>query len=169
MRLTALFALLLCLALPAAGADLSKLKAWDGGATPKLVLKDLDGKPRNLADYRGKVVVLNFWATWCAPCVKEMPALARLSEKLPADRFALLTVNFGESEKRVQAFLKEQGLRLPVLLDRSMDASKPWVDRGLPTTYVIDADGAIRYRVLGELEWDAPAVEARIRSLLPKG
>lgn len=156
-------------ALPAAPADLSKLKPWTGHATPKLALKDLDGKLRDLSQYRGKVVVLNFWATWCAPCIKEMPSLQRLAQKLPPARFALLTVNFGESEQQIRPFLDQLGMRFPVLLDRDMKASNAWVDKGLPTTYVIDAGQKIRYRVLGDLEWDAPEVEARIRELLPKG
>lgn len=163
---------LVCLAflsaLPAAPADLSKLKPWSG-PTPKLALKDLDGKTRDLTQYRGKVVVLNFWATWCAPCVKEMPSLQRLAQKLPPERFALLTVNFGESEQQIRPFLDKLGTRFPVLLDRDMKASNAWVDKGLPTTFVIDASQKIRYRVLGDLEWDAPEVEARIRELLPKG
>ena len=163
-----LLLLALCLALPATAADLSKLKPWSGGKTPPLVLKDLQGKSHDLAQYRGRVVVLNFWATWCAPCVKEMPALARLEQQLAAERFALLTVNFGEGEKRVQPFVDKLGVKFAVLLDRDMAATRAWVDKGLPTTYVIGPDGTIRYQVLGELEWDAPAVEAKLRELLPK-
>jgi thiol-disulfide isomerase/thioredoxin len=163
-----LILLALCLALPAGAADLSKLKPWTAGAAPPLVLKDLQGKQHDLARYRGRVVVLNFWATWCAPCVKEMPALANLERNLAGERFALLTVNFGESEKRVQPFIDKLGVDFTVLLDRDMTATRAWVGKGLPTTYVIAADGSIRHQVLGELEWDAPAVEAKIRELLPK-
>jgi thiol-disulfide isomerase/thioredoxin len=167
-RLALCFALaaVLC-AQPLCAADMSKLQSWKG-ATPKLQLKDLDGKPQDIARYRGKVVVLNFWATWCTPCVKEMPALQRLSEKLSTEPFALVTVNFGESEKQIRPFMEKLGVRFPVLLDRDMRATEPWVDKGLPTTFVIDSNQKIRYRVLGDFEWDAPEVEARIRELLPK-
>jgi thiol-disulfide isomerase/thioredoxin len=167
-RLALLFALAVALCgRPAAATDLSKLQEWKG-ATPKLVLKDLDGKQHDLAQYRGKVIVVNFWATWCTPCVKEMPALQRLNEKLGSERFALLAVNFGESDKQVRPFINKLGARFPVLLDRDMRATNAWVDKGLPTTFVIDPNQKIRYRVLGDFEWDAPAVEAKIRALLPR-
>ena len=169
MRILTVIALYLCLGLPAAAADMSKFKSWSGGATPLLKLQDLQGRTQDLAAYRGKVVLLNFWATWCAPCIKEMPSLGLLAQKLSAEPFALLTVNFGESEKRVQAFIDKLGIKLPVWLDRDMTASKAWVEKGLPTSYVIDADGNIRYRIVGELEWDAAEVEAKLRALLPEG
>ncbi|HUU73037.1 MAG TPA: TlpA disulfide reductase family protein [Burkholderiales bacterium] len=148
-------------------ADMSKMKRWTGGAPPPLALKDLDGQERALADYRGKVVVLNFWATWCAPCIEEMPSFERLAEKLADEPFALVTVNFGEKPARITPFLKKINVDVPVLLDTDMRASKAWVKKGLPTTYIIDADQNIRYQVLGEIEWDAPEVESKIRNLLP--
>jgi len=168
-RLTTLLVLAAALcARPLTAADLSKLKPWTGGATPKLSLKDLDGKQHELPHYRGRVVVLNFWATWCAPCIKEMPALQRLADRLAAERFVLLTVNFGEDEKRIRPFIDKLGVRFPVLLDRDMSATRAWVDKGLPTTYVIDGQQRIRYQVLGDFEWDARGAEARIRELLAK-
>ncbi len=153
---------------PLAAADLSKLKTWSGGATPMLRLKDLGGIQHDLTHYRGKVVVVNFWATWCAPCIKEMPSLQRLADKLAGERFVLLTVNFGEEEGKIMPFLDKLGVRFPVLLDRDMNATKAWVDKGLPSTYVIDGQQKIRYRVLGDFEWDAREVEDKIRNLLPK-
>lgn len=168
MRVLTLLALSLCLALPAAAAGLAKFEPWTGGPAPALELKDLQGRSHQLSHYRGRVVVLNFWATWCAPCVNEMPSLGRLSRKLDGERFTLLAVNFGEGEKRVQAFLDKLGLKLTVLLDRDTQASRNWVKKGLPTTFVIGPDGTIRYQVLGEVAWDTPAVEQRIRQLLPK-
>ena len=160
---------LLAFATPLTAADLSKLKPWTGGEPPTLALKDLDGKQHQLADYRGKVLVVNFWATWCAPCVEEMPSFERLAKRLAREPFALLTVNFGEKPKRIEPFLKKIGVDVPVLVDSDMSASRAWVKKGLPTTFIIDGDQNIRYQVLGELTWDAPEVEARIRELLPKG
>jgi thiol-disulfide isomerase/thioredoxin len=168
MRLLATIAFVAVFVLPATAADLSKLKPWTGGATPELTLNDLDGKQLDLGQYRGKVVILNFWATWCTPCIKEMPSLQRLADNLAGEKFALLTVNFGESEKQIAPFIEKLGVRFPVLLDRDMNATRAWVDKGLPTTYVIDRQQRIRYQVLGDLEWDAAAVEARIRQLLQK-
>ena len=169
MRLLRLVAIaLIACALPAAATDLSKLKPWTGGARPSLALTGLDGKQHDLSDYRGKVVVLNFWATWCGPCIREMPAFEKLAKRLSGERFALLTVNFGEKADRIKPFLDKIGVDVPVLLDPDMDTSKAWVKSGLPTTYIIDAEQNIRYQVLGVFEWDAPEVEARIRELLPK-
>ena len=168
MRQLAAIGFIALLTLPASAADLSKLKPWTGGATPKLSLKDLDGKPQDLAQHRGKVVVLNFCATWCAPCVNEMPALQRLADRLAGEKFVLITVNFGESEKQIRPFIEKLGVRFPVWMDRDMTATRAWVDKGLPTTFVIDSRQKIRYRVLGDFEWDTSKVEARIRELLPK-
>ena len=151
----------------AAAADLSGLERWSG-ETPALVLNDLNGKQRQLSDYRGKVVVLNFWATWCGPCVKEMPSLENLARRMSGEQFALLTVNFGEKPARIHSFLKKVGVSLPVLLDPDMSASRNWVKKGLPTTYIIGPDQKIRYRLLGDLQWDAPEVEQKIRKLLPE-
>lgn len=154
-------------AAPLAAADLSKMKAWSGGAPPPLALNDLGDKQHQLTDYRGRVVVVNFWATWCAPCVEEMPSFERLAKRLAGEPFALLTVNFGEKPKRIKPFLKKIGVDVPVLVDADMKVSRAWVKKGLPTTFIIDADQQIRYQVLGELAWDAPEVETKIRELLP--
>jgi len=152
----------------ATAADLSKLEPWSGDA-PALVLKDLDGKQHHIADYRGTVVVLNFWATWCGPCVKEMPSLENLARRMSGEQFSLITVNFGEKPARIKPFLEKIGVDVPVLVDPDMRASRAWVKKGLPTTFIIDADQKIRYQVLGELNWDAPEVEQKIRQLLPDG
>jgi len=87
-------------AMPAAGGE---LKPWSGGATPSLALRDLQGKEHKLADYRGKVVVLNFWATWCDPCREEMPSMQRLQDKLAGQPFAILAIDYGEGAPRAQA------------------------------------------------------------------
>jgi len=155
-------------AIVATAADLSELEPWSGN-TPTLVLKDLDGKQHHLDDYRGKVVVLNFWATWCAPCVKEMPSLQTLAEHMSGEQFALLTVNFGEKPARIKPFLRKIGVDLTVLLDPDMAASRAWVKKGLPTTFIIGPDQRIRYRLLGDFDWAAPEVEQKLRQLLPSG
>lgn len=158
----------LLLALPATAADLSKLKAWGDEPTPALSLPDLDGKTRTLSDYAGKVVIVNFWATWCGPCIREMPSLVRLAKKFSGKPFVLLTVNFGENEKRIKAFLKKNDLDLTVLVDADMSASQPWVKKGLPTTFIIDAEQKVRYEVRGEMEWDSREIEDLIGDLFPR-
>jgi thiol-disulfide isomerase/thioredoxin len=116
-----LAAALLAFATPLTAADLSKLKTWSGSTPPTLALKDLDDKQHQLEDYRGKVLVVNFWATWCAPCVEEMPSFERLAKRLSGEPFALLTVNFGEKPERIRPFLEKIGVDVPVLVDPDMN------------------------------------------------
>ncbi len=142
-----------------------ELKPWTGGPTPPLVLKDLSGKEHRLDDYRGKVVVINFWATWCEPCREEMPSLNRLKAQMADAPFAILAVDMGEGEGRIKAFLDKTPVDFPVLLDRDSAVSKAWKVRVLPTTLVLDPDTRTRYMAIGELDWSAPEVEKRLRAL----
>ena len=157
------------LALAAAGAAWAaggSMKPWPGGATPALSLRDLDGKEHKLADYKGKVVVLNFWATWCDPCREEMPAMQRLQERL-AGKLVVLAVDYGEGPPRIKDFLKKVPVRFTVLLDRDTSAATAWKVKVLPTTLVIDPDQKVRYVAVGDVGWDTQAVEEKMRTLLP--
>jgi cytochrome c biogenesis protein CcmG, thiol:disulfide interchange protein DsbE len=153
------------LALSAGAAE--PLRPWAGGATPALVLKTPAGDVVDLAKLRGKVVLVNFWATWCAPCVEEMPALARLRARLAPRGFEVIAVNQGEMAARVNAFAERTGLDLPVLLDREKEVARAWKVRALPTTFVVDAKGRIRLHAEGELD-TGDALEAAIAPLLPR-
>ena len=164
IRLSAALLAALCVAHAAGG----ELKPWSGGATPPLALRDLDGKERRLADYRGKVVVLNFWATWCEPCRQEMPSMQRLQDKLAGKPFVILAVDFGEGPPRIREFLQTLPVRFTVLLDRDLSTADAWKVKVLPTSLVIDRSQKIRYTVVGDLKWDSPAVERAIRKLLPR-
>ncbi|MGE0357568.1 MAG: TlpA family protein disulfide reductase [Burkholderiales bacterium] len=137
------------------------------GAAPPLALATPAGGRIDLARLRGKVVLVNFWATWCAPCVEEMPALARLRSRLSSRGFEVLAVNQGEMPARVEAFVERTGLDLPILMDRDKAAAKAWKVRALPTTFVIDAAGRIRLSAEGELD-TGEALEAAIVPLLPR-
>ena len=156
-------AVLLALALPAAAQE---LKPWPGGAAPPLELSDLQGNKHRLADYRGKVVLVNFWATWCVPCRDEMPSIERLRASLEGWPFAVLAVNLAEPESRIHKFLEAVPLRFPVLLDRDTKTTRAWQAKLLPATYIVGPDGAIRYRHLGELDWSKPQVREAILALL---
>lgn len=156
-------ALLLALALPASAQE---LKPWTGGATPALELSDMQGAKHRLADYRGKVVLVNFWATWCVPCRDEMPSIERLRSSLDNRRFAVLAVNLAEPESRIQKFLDAVRLNFPVLLDRDAKIARAWQAKMLPATYIVGPDGRIRYRHLGELDWSKPEIRAQIAGLM---
>jgi len=150
----------------AAWAAGGTMKPWPGGATPALSLRDLDGKEHKLEDYKGKVVVLNFWATWCDPCREEMPSMQRLQEKL-SGKLVVLAVDYGEGPPRIKDFLKKVPVRFTVLLDRDTSAATAWKVKVLPTTLVIDPQQKIRYVAVGDVGWDTQAVEEQIRNLLP--
>jgi len=166
---SALFAAALLAGWAAAWAAAGTLKPWSGGATPPLALRDLQGKEHKLADYRGKVVVLNFWATWCDPCREEMPSMQRLQDKLADKPFVILAVDYGEGAPRVSEFLKKIPVRFTVLLDRDISAATAWKVKVLPTTMVIDPQQRVRYVAVGDIGWDSQAVEEQIRKLLPPG
>jgi len=143
-----------------------RLPTWTGGPTQPLALKDLGGTLHDLAEYRGQVVVVNFWATWCQPCREELPSLERLRDAMRGRRFEVLTVNVAEGEPRVKSFLAEVPLRLPVLLDRNGDTQRAWKVRGLPATFLLDREGVIRFWYLGELNWAQPAILRTVETLL---
>jgi len=153
----------------AAFAAAQPLRPWTGGATPPLSLEDLDGRTHALEHYRGKVVLINFWATWCEPCREEMPSINRLRGSLSGQPFVVLAVNLGESEARIRRFLAQLPLDFPVLLDRDSAAARAWRARVLPTSFLVGADGRVRYFMAGEYDWSQPAAREAILSLLPPG
>jgi thiol-disulfide isomerase/thioredoxin len=143
------------------------LKRWPGGPTPALKLKHLDGRPADLRDYRGKVVLVNFWATWCEPCRDELPSIERLRDRFARGGFEVMAVNVGEGEARVASFLKDSMIDVPVVMDSDSAALKDWKVRGLPMTFLIDPEGRIRYSLLGKYDWSGKAAADAVQSMLP--
>lgn len=158
---------LLCCSLLSAVAAAKELKPWSGGRTPPLVLRDIDGKSHNLADYRGQVVLVNFWATWCEPCRDEMPSIQRLKVKLAGKPFVVLAVNLDEPESRIRNFLSKMPLDFPVLVDQEKAVTKAWKVRVLPMSFIVGRDGRIRYSLTGELAWDHDSVVSLLAELMP--
>ena len=158
------------LLLMSGAATAADLKLWTGGPPPALALKDLNGASHRLADYRGKVVLVNFWATWCAPCRDEMPSIQELKDKLAGKPFVVLAVNLDEPESRIRKFLLQmKKLDFPILLDPERNVARAWGARILPASYIIGPDGRIRYSLVGELDWGHDIVVSRIAELLPSG
>ena len=151
----------------AASAGAQELRPWAGGATPPLALEDIEGRPHRLESYRGKVVLVNFWATWCEPCRDEMPSIERLRRSMDGRPFAVLAVNLAEPASRIRAFLEKTPVGFTVLLDRDTAVAKAWKARILPATYIVGPDGKIRYAHLGELDWSQENVRRAIAALLP--
>lgn len=117
--------------------------------------------------YRGKVVLLNVWATWCQPCRVEMPAIERLSRKFAGTDFVVVAVSVDkEGPEVVEQFVSELGLTFDILHDRSADVQRLYQTTGVPESFVIDRDGTIIKKVIGAAEWDGPVNETLVRRLL---
>jgi thiol-disulfide isomerase/thioredoxin len=149
----------------AAGAQ--ALAPWPGGATPPLALAALDGSRHRLADYRGRVVLVNFWATWCGPCRAEMPSIERLRRSLEHEPFAVLAVNVSEDAGAVRAFAARVEMGFPLLLDRNGQVTRAWRARALPMTFIVGPEGRIRYQAIGARDWSAPEIRSTLRALMP--
>lgn len=137
-------------------------------AAPTVPFYDAAGSARTLADYRGQPLIVNLWATWCAPCVQEMPALDRLVELLRAERAAVLALSSDrEGAPVVQRFFEVHAIRrLEILIDRKTAVTRALAAPGLPTTIVFDRNGRELGRVVGVAEWDAPATLAFLKRCL---
>ena len=127
-----------------------------------------DGSEHHLADFAGHGMVINLWATWCVPCVEEMPSLAALSKTLAPDDIAVLPLSSDRGGARVvEAFYQDHGITgLPVLLDPKGAAGRTWQVRGIPTSLIIDKRGRERARLEGSADWATPAAAAIVRKLI---
>ena len=120
-----------------------------------------------LKQFENQVVLVNFWATWCPPCVHEMPSMQRLSEKLIGDPFVILGVNIAEEETVVKAFLQHKvNVDFPILLDIHGNAMRQWNVMAFPTSFVIDKQGKIRYALFGSVDWETPEIVNKIETLI---
>ena len=152
----------------AKSAGLAKLvPSTDAPALPDTVFSDPEGNEFTLADYEGQVVLLNFWATWCAPCREEMPALDELQAELGGDDFQVVTIATGRNApEKIAEFFDETGVtNLPTLLDPKQQLSRQMGVVGLPVTVLIDRDGTEVARLLGDADWASDAAKEVIRQM----
>ena len=138
---------------------------------PDTAIRNGDGKPMRLADFKGRVVLVNFWATWCAPCIREMPSLDRLQAAMGSDAFTVLAVNEDRNGAKVAApFLKKLGIEhLGVNLDDKMALARALGVRGLPASFLIDRNGRVVGALNGIAEWDSDEAKALIRFYVKRG
>ena len=149
-----------------AGAGAAGFETRAASPAPELKAHDLAGTPRTLADYRGKVVLLNFWATWCPPCQREMPSLERLRTKMAGRPLEIVAISSAETPDEVNAYLSKMKLGFPVLLDTDSSNTRRWKVFALPTTFVLDAEGRVRHVLTGPTEWDEGEALAVAESML---
>lgn len=156
-------------ALPAArAADPEQRRVWPAGKpTPTVELAGWDGTaPFRLADARGQLVVLNFWASWCEPCRAELPSLELLAQRHERDGVQVLAANFRETDGTIRRFLAQQPMTLPILRDRDGAAARAFQVRIFPTTVVFARNGRAAFTVTGELDWAGPQARAWLAPLL---
>ncbi len=135
---------------------------------PALSLEGVDGRPLRLEDLRGKVVFLNFWATWCVPCRQEMPTMERLYRDYRESGLAVVAVNFKEAKGEVKRFFEEFHLNFPAVLDSEGNAARAYAVRALPVTFLLSRDGLILWRAIGSRDWDSPDSRAYFKQVLQR-
>lgn len=154
--------------MPQAIKQLTKLRRYTKDPTPPaLQLKNLTGNTSSLQQYHGKVIVVNFWASWCPPCVHEMPSMETLYQRYPRSEFTILAVNMAEDSDTITQFINERvQVNFPILLDSNGKALQDWRVFAFPSSFVIDKQGSIRYAVFGSMLWDTPQVYEIIDKLI---
>ncbi len=143
------------------------IKAFKGNDTPNAIqLVDAYGNTFNKKDFKGQITVVNFWATWCPPCVQEIPSLNRLKKKMAGVPFELISINYAEDKETILEFMEKVNVEFPVLLDQNGNFAKKWNVITYPSTFIIDPSGKIKYGVNAAIEWDDPEFINKIKSLL---
>ncbi len=138
-----------------------------GQPAPDFAFHGLDGRTITLADYKGKVVILNIWATWCPSCVEEMPSLEKLSQELKGANFQLLAVSIdAQGADAVAPFMRNHRLTFPALLDEHSMSQRLYGITGVPESFIINKKGIVDKVVIGPVDWDAPEVVRYFRELI---
>ena len=161
-----LFSLAAPFSLPAQATNLKPVKGKV--AAPALVLQDLQGKQHDLKDYKGQVVLVQFWATYCGPCRKEMPSMNKMMKKMGDVPFKILAVDMGETEEEVKQFVSEVKPEFTILMDEDGKSIGDWRVFAAPSNFIIDPEGNIRYTLFGGVEWDSDELIERIKAVAVK-
>ena len=151
-----IFTLCLSLLASTAHAGSGKLKPYKGDLqSPAFTLSDVQGQSHNLSDYRGNVVLLQFWATYCTPCRKEMPTMNNLIKRMDGKPFKIVTVNMAEDKQSVEQFLDQVPVDFPVLMDKDGQVLGQWKVFAAPANFILDKQGNILYTLYGAIDWDS--------------
>lgn len=139
-----------------------------GYRAPKFESRNVAGAPVKLADFNGRVLLVNFWASWCAPCIAEFPDLAKLQASFPVTQFTVVALSQDTELEDVAAFLKEHPVNFPVVVDDEQQISRVYKVRGLPASYLIGANGVVVEIIMGPRNWSKPEWSAKIKNLIGK-
>jgi len=141
----------------------------EGQGAPDFRFKDKSGKEFSLFDFRGKVVLINFWATWCPPCREELPSLVSLLRQTDPNELKILALSVDESWAPVNEYLREVGILFPVYDDFDRNISRRYGTLKFPETYIVDRKGTVVRKVIGATDWVAPSMMAYLKELLAEG
>ena len=166
-----LLALACCLGLaipPHALAQMGRFNATSGMPAGDFRLLDRDGHPITLSAYKGKVVLVSFWATWCIPCRQEMPALERLWREMKSSGLVVIAINAGEDGVTIDRFVRriDPSPSFAIVLDRDLAVTKAWKVKGMPTSFIIDTHGHVVFQAMGAVEFDSTETKAILRGIL---
>lgn len=169
--LSLVFLLLMAPAMIVAGCNKAQEKKVSpppelGQPAPDFTLRDTTGKVWKLSDLKGQVVFVNFWATWCPPCREEMPAMQKLFEAMPKDRFKMLAVLSNDDPAVAVNFAAKGGFTFPILVDPSSEAGQAYGLTGVPETYIVDKQGILRQKYLGPRYWDSEVAQKMLRDYI---
>jgi len=143
--------------------------AAEGSMAPDFKVKDLQGKEVSLSGLKGKVVLVNFWATWCPPCKEEIPSMMKLNRTMEGKPFQMLAISIDEGGKAdVESYFKSSGNTLPAYLDSDGAISKVYGVTGVPETFVVDKSGKVQKKIVGGLDWNSAEVLSYLNELMQK-
>jgi len=142
------------------------LRVYETGTAPNFKLNNTEGETFELDSTRGQWVFLHFWASWCGPCREEMPTIQGLSEKISDKDLKIVMINTAEDEDTIFTFLAGISIDIDTLMDVDGQVTEIWKPRGLPTTFLIDPNGKVRYQAIGGRNWDKPVYIKFLKSLL---
>ena len=156
MKRKLLFFMAVCIPLILAGCGQESATLKTGEPVPDFSLIDRQGKTWTLSQLRGQVVFINFWATWCPPCLNELPSMQKLFTTLPKDKFKMLAILSNDKPSLADFVTRQKGITIPVLDDASNLVGSTFFLTGLPETFIVDKQGVLRHKVIGAAQWDAP-------------
>ena len=145
----------------------ANIPATIGKTAPDFTLQDIKGRAWKLSDLRGKVVFINFWATWCPVCRQEMPSMHALNHDMANEKFEMLTILSNDDPARADNFVTNLGAGFPVLIDPDSKTGKAYGITGVPETYIVDSAGILREKYIGGRAWDSQGAKQMLKRYLP--